>query len=358
MWETATRQDAELLVHAFRAICKDYLPGGSTGLCELVSLPLPTIVRIMELIICKAAASKRILLAQVKPRELLSNAVHLVGVSPSSSQSSTSDSDARPLRAHLHYNDYGGSRCSSSPSVFLILWFLSTFYFSVLSPQRDNYRLLVLWEELGDCLRLDKGDIVRDFESWSAFNDEAKAAARDAAESLADREAKAAIEAKDASRAQHKADTEATAEQLQHRFLSMHDELEKTHNSLQSLRARATQLAKDIEPSIGHCATARSNLDTADEKDSALSLARMTSTVAGTVGFVGADLTSNNTSPRAASLPANDGEQQGSGSVTMFSNSASVIDAYAVAAAYSGRRQHHAFLSKTSEYAVASQHHR
>jgi hypothetical protein len=113
VWETATRQDAELLVHTFRAICKDHLPGGSTGLCELVSLPLPTIVRIMELIIGKAATSKRILLAQVKSRELFSNAVPLVGITPISG-SSTSDSDARPLRAHLHYDDYGGSRFSSA----------------------------------------------------------------------------------------------------------------------------------------------------------------------------------------------------------------------------------------------------
>jgi hypothetical protein len=111
IWETATRQDAELLVHAFRAICREYLPGGSTGVCELVSLPLPTIVRVMELIISKAAASKRILLAHVKPREISPKAAPPIGVAALLPRGRASDSDARPLRPHLHYDDYGGSRC-------------------------------------------------------------------------------------------------------------------------------------------------------------------------------------------------------------------------------------------------------
>ncbi len=226
--------------------------------------------------------------------------------------------------------------------------------FSVLSPQRDNYRLLVLWEELGGCVRLDKGDVVFDSESWSAFNDAAKAAASAAAESRADLEAKAANEAKAASRAQHISGTEATAKQLRRRFLSLHDELEKTHNSLQSLRARATRIASDI----GSCAAERSDLGTADQVASALSRGGMTLAVAGSIDFIGADLTSNNASPRAAFLPLNDVAKQGSGSVPTSSNSAIAADAYAIAVAYSGRRQHHAFLSKSSEYSVASQHHR
>ena len=111
IWETATRQDAELLVHAFRAICKDHLPGGSTGVCELVSLPLPTIERVMELIMCRAAASKRILLADVKSREISHQPVSIPSPSPNST--SAQGGTSRPLRTHLHYNDYGGSRCGS-----------------------------------------------------------------------------------------------------------------------------------------------------------------------------------------------------------------------------------------------------
>ncbi len=111
IWETVTRQDAELLVHAFRAMCKDYLPGGSTGVCELVSLPLPTIERVMELIICRAATSKRILLADVISREIFHQPVSIP--SPSTTPTSTQDGISRPLRSHLHYNDYGGSRCAS-----------------------------------------------------------------------------------------------------------------------------------------------------------------------------------------------------------------------------------------------------
>ncbi len=119
IWETATRQDAELLVHAFRAICREYLPGGSAGDCELVSLPLPTIVRLMELIIVKAAASKRILLARVQPREMLVPAITSASVSPgalaafSLHRDSPPDTEPRPLRAHLHYNDFGRSRCDA-----------------------------------------------------------------------------------------------------------------------------------------------------------------------------------------------------------------------------------------------------
>jgi hypothetical protein len=109
IWETATRQDAELLVHAFRAMCKDYLPGGSTGVCELVSLPLPTIERVMELIICRAAASKRILLADVTSREIPHQPVPTPSPSPTST--SAQGGTSRPLRSHLHYNDFGGSRC-------------------------------------------------------------------------------------------------------------------------------------------------------------------------------------------------------------------------------------------------------
>jgi hypothetical protein len=119
IWETETRQDAELLVHAFRAICRDHLPGGSTGDCELVSLPLPTIVRLMELIIGKAAVSKRILLAHVQCRELFVHSTKSAAVSPNPRSTfplirgSTSDSDIRPLRANLHYDDYGRSRCAN-----------------------------------------------------------------------------------------------------------------------------------------------------------------------------------------------------------------------------------------------------
>jgi hypothetical protein len=121
IWDTATRQDAELLVHAFRAICRDHLPGGSTGVCELVFLPLPTIVRLMELLICKAAASKRILLGPVKPREIFPKAAPPAGPNPDLSRSSISNADVRPLRAHLHYDDYGGSRCSVHWRAFVLL---------------------------------------------------------------------------------------------------------------------------------------------------------------------------------------------------------------------------------------------
>ena len=100
-----------------RASCKEYLPGGSTGICELVSLPLQTIVRVLELIIAKAATSKRILLAPVKARDMFPQpAVTVPGATASDPSAllllplanGTTAKDARPLRPHLHYS--GGSR--------------------------------------------------------------------------------------------------------------------------------------------------------------------------------------------------------------------------------------------------------
>lgn len=50
VWETVTRQDAELLVKVFRAVCEKCLPTGS----ELTRLPLRPILHIMDAIVDKA----------------------------------------------------------------------------------------------------------------------------------------------------------------------------------------------------------------------------------------------------------------------------------------------------------------
>ncbi len=49
VWETVTRQDAELLLKVFRAVCC-----GGDGCCELLQLQLQTILSIMDAIVEKA----------------------------------------------------------------------------------------------------------------------------------------------------------------------------------------------------------------------------------------------------------------------------------------------------------------
>jgi hypothetical protein len=223
----------------------------------------------------------------------------------------------------------------------------------VLSPQRDNYRFLVLWEELGDGVRLDKGEIVCDCELWSASNDAAKAAASAAAEARAVHEAKAAIEAKAASRAQAKADAEAAVEQLQRRFLSAQLELEKTHNSLQAERARAIKAVgvplaatafRNMESSGSRCTAIRNHSDSSHQMARTLSPARMACAVAAATDFAA----EHNESPR----PASDGTLQRSGTMT----SAIVADAHAVAVACNARRQRNSLLPEVCQNGVASQH--
>ncbi len=124
--------------------------------------------------------------------------------------------------------------------------------FSALSPERDNYRFRVLWEELGDCIRLDKAAISSDVENWSASRDTAKAAGRAAAEALAAHEAASESKAKSDSRTQSKAAAEAATEQLRHRLFSIEDVLEKTQNEMQSLRLKAAAVLSnvDVQPGI------------------------------------------------------------------------------------------------------------
>jgi hypothetical protein len=210
--------------------------------------------------------------------------------------------------------------------------------FSVLSPQRDNYRFLVLWEELGDGVRLDKGEIVCDCELWSASNDAAKAAASAAAEARAVHEAKAAIEAKAASRAQAKADAEAAVEQLQRRFLSAQLGLQKTHNSLQAVRARAIKAVQNMESS-GSCTAITNYSDSSTQMAPTLSPARTAFAVAATTDL-------------AAPRPASDGAKQRGGTMT----SAIAADAHAVAVACNARRQRNNLLPELCQNGVASQH--
>ncbi len=280
VWETSTRQDAELLVHAFRAICRDHLPGGSAGECELVSLPLPTIVRLMELIIGKAAASKRILLAHVQSREISVPAMTSVAspdphASFSLTWDSPSDSDARPLRANLHYDDYGRSRCELFDSFrYIVKQQFLLHSISVLSPERDNYRFLVLWEELGDSIRLDKGEILCDLEKCLSLKDATKVAASAAAEALAACEANSAIQTKAALKAEAQAKIDAATENMRQQFLSIQSNLEKTANELHCLRLRAAAVVRPAEasdPSIRSYCSATVDSNSADQIDELLS---------------------------------------------------------------------------------------
>ena len=348
VWETATRQDAELLVHVFRASCKDYLPGGSTGTCELVSLPLQTIVRVMELIIAKASASKRILLSHVKAREIFPQptnaALGSAAAGPSATflslnQGSSSATDTRPLRAHLHY--HGGS--------------------SVLSPERDNYRFLVLWEELDDAIRLDAGDILRDCEGWMAANDAAKAAASAAAEAHAADEAKTAIETNAASRAKARAEADAAAEQLRHRFCAVQQELQNSQKELQDLRLRVAAVVSKvtaancpsnlaIEPNGRHNilfdSWAAIELNLGAAADSSLALTQAARVLAGNSREAAVDLTAAKEEP-----PKDDDEQHRR---SLLSNAVVAVDAHAIAATYKERRQQSALRSKSSGNGRAS----
>ncbi len=123
---------------------------------------------------------------------------------------------------------------------------------SALSPERDNYRFRVLWEELGESIRLDKATILSDGENWSASRDAAKAENTAAAEALAAHETALESQSKAASRTQSKAAVEAATEQLRHRLFSIEDVLEKTQHELQSLRLKAASVLgqADVEPGI------------------------------------------------------------------------------------------------------------
>ena len=54
VWETVTRQDAELLLKVFRTVCAACVPVGCGGSCELLLLPLQAILHIMDAIVDKA----------------------------------------------------------------------------------------------------------------------------------------------------------------------------------------------------------------------------------------------------------------------------------------------------------------
>jgi hypothetical protein len=60
VWETGTRQDAELLLKVFRDVCCECAPAGCSGACELVLLPLQTILQIMDAVVEKARYQQKI----------------------------------------------------------------------------------------------------------------------------------------------------------------------------------------------------------------------------------------------------------------------------------------------------------
>lgn len=136
----------------------------------------------------------------------------------------------------------------------------------MLSPERDNYRFLVLWEELGDIIRLDEEVIVDDRDSCSTCNGEEKAPASADADAHAYREAEAANQAKTASRARENAAAEAASEKLRHRFFSVQEQLSETHRELQRLRLRLTAAVSNVEVSThssSSCAAFAGGVDVA-----------------------------------------------------------------------------------------------
>ena len=60
VWETGTRQDAELLLKVFRDVCCECAPAGCSGACELVLLPLQTILQVMDAVVEKARYQQKI----------------------------------------------------------------------------------------------------------------------------------------------------------------------------------------------------------------------------------------------------------------------------------------------------------
>lgn len=134
----------------------------------------------------------------------------------------------------------------------------------------------------------------------------------------------------------------------------MHRELEKTRDELQSLRARAAKLVSGTEPATSHC-TDRRDMDASDKMVLTPAGSRMTLVDDASTALAMADLTGNNESPGAASLPVSDDVEQRN--ATSMPNAVIAADAHAVAAAYNQRRKHHGFPPKSSEDAASSSAH-
>ena len=232
----------------------------------------------------------------------------------------------------------------------------------MLSPERDNYRFLVLWEELDNTIQLSPGDILRDCEGWMAANDAAKAAASAAAEARAADEAKVAIETKAACRAEAEAEAEAAAAQLRHRFLTVQQELENTQKELEHMRLRVAAVVCEaavtncpsnlaIDPSdvlFGSWAAIERGLGAAADSALALTLSQATPApaAAGNLRDAAVDLTAQEELPKDA---------QPQHIRSLLANAVVAADAHAVAAAYKQRRQQSAALRyKSSDNGGAS----
>lgn len=230
----------------------------------------------------------------------------------------------------------------------------------MLSPERDNYRFLVLWEELDNTIQLSPGDILRDCEGWMAANDAAKAAASAAAEARAADEAKAAIETKAACRAEAEAEAAAAAAQLRHRFLTVQQELENTQKELEHMRLRVAAVVCEaavtncpsnlaIDPSdvlFGSWAAIERGLGAAADSALALTQATPAPAAAGNLRDAAVDLTAQEELPK-------DAPPQHIRS--LLANAVVAADAHAVAAAYKQRRQQSAALRyKSSDNGGAS----
>jgi hypothetical protein len=134
----------------------------------------------------------------------------------------------------------------------------------------------------------------------------------------------------------------------------MHRELEKTRDELQILRARAAKVVGDMDPAASNC-TGRRDLDASDRMVLTVAGARMTLADDASTGSAVADLTENNESPGAASLPVSDDVEQPN--ATGMPNAVTAADAHVVAAAYNQRRKHHGFPPKSSEDAASNPTH-
>jgi hypothetical protein len=169
---------------------------------------------------------------------------------------------------------------------------------------------MVLWEELGDSIRIDKGDILCDYDAWSSLSDLTKAAASAAAEAIAASEANAAIRSKAALKAEAEAKFDAATENLRQQFVSIQGSIESTAKELHCLRLRASAALCHVEasdPSLHSCSTVRGDSNCVDQVDAVLLQTPGPATILeGDLGTV-PDLTANNELPQAASFPLHGG---------------------------------------------------
>jgi hypothetical protein len=104
-------------------------------------------------------------------------------------------------------------------------------------------------EELGDSIRLDKGDILCDLEGWKSSIEVTRAEASAAAEALAACESNVAIQSKAVLKAEAEAKIDTATDLLRQQFISIQGNLEKTANELNCLRLRAAAVVCQNEAS-------------------------------------------------------------------------------------------------------------